>query len=234
MVTYVLVHGGWHGGWCWKKMVPLLRSAGHDVFTPTLTGLGERSHLLSPDIGLDTHIQDVVMMLEYEDLDDVVLVGHSYGGMVITGVSEHAAQRLSHLVYLDAFIPQDGQSFKDVAPATYERLNKRVQAEGEGWKVPVPDGDFGVTDEADLSWMRTRLSAQPFKTAHQKVRLQNPEALALPRTYIYCRRPTGEAGAAQYAEQAKTAGWQFHELYTGHDAMITVPHELADLLLKIE
>src|SRR5437660_801825 len=110
MATFVLVHGAWHGGWCWRKLMPLLRSAGHAVWTPTLTGLGERAHLGNPDVGLSTHVQDVVNVLEYEDLSNVVLVGHSYGGMVITGVAHQMPGRLAHLVYLDAFVPKDGQS----------------------------------------------------------------------------------------------------------------------------
>ena len=114
-VTFLLVHGAWHGGWCWKKLTPLLQVAGHQVFTPTLTGLGERSHLLSPAVDLTTHIQDITAVLEYEDLQDVVLVGHSYGGMVIAGVAEQAGARLAQLVYLDAFLPEDGKALKDYA-----------------------------------------------------------------------------------------------------------------------
>jgi pimeloyl-ACP methyl ester carboxylesterase len=114
--TFVLIHGAWHGGWCWKKLTPLLRAAGHEVYTPTLTGLADRAHLLSPQIGLNTHIADISALLEYEDLHNVILVGHSDGGMVITGVAEVAAQRLAHLVFLDAFVPQDGQSLFDTIP----------------------------------------------------------------------------------------------------------------------
>src|SRR5689334_15631432 len=124
MANYLLVHGAWHGGWCWRRVVPLLRAAGHEVFTPTLTGLGERVHLLTRDVGLDTHAQDVIGVLEYEDLRDVVLVGHSYGGMVITAVAERAAERLAHLVYLDAFVPRDGQSQMDLLGPSSSRCFK--------------------------------------------------------------------------------------------------------------
>src|SRR5919202_1722005 len=112
--TFVLVHGAWHGGWCCRRLIPLLRDAGHEVYAPTLTGLGERSHLLSPAIDLETHVRDVTGVLEYEELTGVVLVGHSYGGMVITGVAEDAAPRLAHLVYLDAFLPRDGECLMDL------------------------------------------------------------------------------------------------------------------------
>src|SRR5215211_1043953 len=124
MATFVLVAGAWHGGWCWRKVTPLLRAAGHEVFAPTLTGLGERSHLAHPDVGLTTHIQDIVNLLEYEDLNDVVLVGHSYSGMVITGVAEQVPGRLAHLVYLDAFVPENGQALVDLLPPEGRQSNE--------------------------------------------------------------------------------------------------------------
>src|SRR5262245_30690572 len=129
MTSLVLVHGGWEAGWCWRKVVPLLRDAGHEVFAPTLTGLGERKHLASPEVGLDTHVQDIVGVLESEELDEVILVGHSYGGMVIAGVAERVPERLAQLVYLDAFVPEDGQSTLDLLPPEYQRdMTARVQA----------------------------------------------------------------------------------------------------------
>src|SRR4029450_13175141 len=139
MTTYLLVHGGWVGGWIWNRVAPILRKAGHDVFTPTLTGLGERAHLANPDIDLATHIQDVVSVLEFEDLKRVVLVGHSYGGMVITGVAERTAERLNHLVYLDAFVPRDGQSVADlVSPELAASFEEGVRLSGDGWRIPPP------------------------------------------------------------------------------------------------
>ena len=157
MSTFLLVHGAWHGGWCWKRVTPLLRAAGHEVFTPTLTGLGERKHLMSPDIGLDTHVQDVVGVLEYEDLRDVILVGHSYAGMVITGVAGRTPERIAHLVYLDAFVPEDGKSLMDYQPPEMAELfHEGTRTEGEGYKLPavIPPEVFGVTGEADLAWLR--------------------------------------------------------------------------------
>ena len=139
MATFVLVHGAWHGGWCWKRVTPLLRAAGHEVYAPTLTGLGERAHLLSRDVNLDTHIHDVVNLLDCEELTDVVLVGHSYAGIVIAGVATQRPGRVAHLVYLDAFVVRDGQSLEDLhTPEAVAGRQARVLAEGEGWRLPPP------------------------------------------------------------------------------------------------
>ena len=147
MATFVLVHGAWHGGWCWKKVTPLLRAAGHEVYTPTLTGLGERAHLLTREVDLDTHIRDIINVLEYEELRDVILVGHSYAGMVIAGVADRVPARLAHLVYLDAFVPRDGQASLSLSPPELEaHLRAQALAEGDGWRVPAPPAAwYGVT-----------------------------------------------------------------------------------------
>ena len=162
MATYVLVHGAWHGGWCWKRVAPLLRAAGHEVYTytPTLTGLGERAHLLSRDIDLDTHITDIVNVLAYEELTDVVLVGHSYGGMVIAGVADRVPERVAHLVYLDAFVPRDGQAVHDIfSPEFAAHLQALALAEGDGWRIPAPPAaSYGVTAAADLAWVAAKTS----------------------------------------------------------------------------
>src|SRR6476619_3074890 len=158
--TFVLVHGAWHGGWCWKKLTPLLREAGYDVFAPTLTGLGERSHLLTRDVGLDTHITDIGQVLEYEDLTNVVLVGHSYGGMVITGVADRAGDRIAQLVYLDAAHPINGEGLADVAPEMMQ-LARSVGEVVNGVEVvlqPFPESGrfYGVDDDDDLAWMQSK------------------------------------------------------------------------------
>ena len=137
MVTFVLVHPAWLGGWCWRKVTPLLRARGHEVFTPTLTGLGERSHLAKRDIGLETHIQDVVNVLEYEDLSRVILVANSSGGVVITGVADRLPERIARLVYVDAFVPEDGQSLLDIIPPERRPvMESLVRTEGQGWLLP--------------------------------------------------------------------------------------------------
>lgn len=234
MATFVLVHGAWHGGWCWQRLTPLLGAAGHEIYTPTLTGLGERAHLLSPAIDLDTHTQDVVGVLEGEALREVILVGHSYGGMVITAVAERVAARLKHLVYLDAFVPQDGQCLLDFLPeqARVQTL-ARARAEGDGWRLPPQQEEhpFGVTDPADADWLRGKLSAHPIKTFEQPVKLTSSVAATVPRTFINC---TATRWFTSFAERARSEpGWRYCELPTGHDAMISSPGELADLLLEV-
>jgi pimeloyl-ACP methyl ester carboxylesterase len=223
--TFVLVHGGWHGGWCWKKVTPLLRAAGHQVFTPTLTGLGERSHLLGPQVGLDTHIQDVAAVLEYEDLASVVLVGHSYGGMVIAGVVQKVTRRLAELVYLDAFLPEHGKCLLDYGPPFPTRE--------DGWRVPPPGPPqaFGVTDAHDIAWMAPRLGDGPLRCMTQPADLSADRAGGPRQTYIQC---TTYGPFVEAADRAKRQGFRHRELLTaGHDAMITQPNELAELLLEL-
>ncbi len=235
MSTYLLVHGGWHGGWYWGRVTPLLREAGHEVFTPTLTGLGERAHLLSPEIDLDTHIRDVLGVIKYEDLDDLILVGHSYAGMIITAVAEQAGERLRHLVYLDAFIPQNGESLIDVIgedfAATFHEL---VEAEGDGWRLPpLPLEVLGITEERDKLWISPKLTDQPFKTFSQPVRLEvDPAASRIPRAFIYCNDPA-IGPYDRFAEKARREGWRYREIATGHFPMVTEPRRTAELLLEL-
>jgi len=242
-MTYVLVPPAWHGGWCWKKVKHLLQARGHNVCTPTLTGLGERSHLARPEIGLDIHVQDIVNVLTYEDLSGVVLVGHSSSGVVITGVAERAPERLAHMVYLDAFVPEDGQSIWDMIPADRRgAMEALVNTEGKGWLLPrfgpppwerfVPEV-WHVTDEADLRWMLARLGPTPFGHFKEPVRRTNPAAERVPRTYIRCTLYQ-HAGFDRYAEKARhLAGWRYRELASHHHPAVTNPRELADLLLEI-
>jgi pimeloyl-ACP methyl ester carboxylesterase len=189
--------------------------------------------LLSPDVGLETHAQDVAGVLEYEDLRDVVLVGHSYGGMVITAAADLAAERLAHLVYLDAFVPRDGECLLDVLPPdARERTLARARAEGAGWRLP-PQRDehpYGITDPADIAWARSKFTAQPVKSMGQAVRLGDPAAAALPRTFVSC---TQTRWFAHSAERARAAGWRYPELDAVHDAMVTTPHAVAELLLEL-
>jgi pimeloyl-ACP methyl ester carboxylesterase len=241
--TFVLVHPAWFGGWCWKKITPLLRARGYDVYTPTLTGLGERTHLARPEIGLNVHIEDVGNLLKYEDLSGVVLVGNSSAGMVITGVADQMPERIAHIVYLDAFVPQDGQSMLDLIPPDRRPpMEMLVQKEGQGWLVPrfapppwekfVPE-TWRITDEADLRWALPRLSATPFGHFKEPVNRKNATAEKLPRTYIRCVQ-WPNAVYDRYAEAARqTAGWRYRELATSHIPYITHPHQVAGLLLEI-
>ena len=240
MATFVLVHGGWHGGWCWQKIIPFLEVAGHEVYAPTLTGLAERAAELSPDIGLDTHIQDVVGLLREKNLHGVILVGHSYGGMVITGVVDAVPERIAHLVYLDTFVPRDGEAMVDVAPLLIRPL-LRKQTRADGWRVDS-QGTYGVTTEPDRSWVLAQVTPQPLKTLEQPLHLKNPAIVsATPRTYIEC----ASGGFSLFMQRLMAhllapralppteAGWRLRQLPTGHDVMITMPRELADLLLEV-
>ena len=223
--TFVLVHGAWHGGWCWKKVAPLLRAAGYEVFAPTLTGSGERSHLLTPQVGLDTHIQDVVSVLEYEDLSGVVLVGHSYAGMVIAGAAQQVAARLTGLVYLDAFLPEDGKAVRDYAPL--------APAREDGWRVPPlgPPAAFGVTDERDAAWMASRLGDHPLSSFTQPVALSAGKAGTLRKAFVLCSNAPFFADAGR---RARRQGFRYEELLAAdHDAMITQPDALARMLLAL-
>jgi pimeloyl-ACP methyl ester carboxylesterase len=230
MATFVLVHGAWHGGWCWNKVVPLLRGAGHAVYAPTLTGLGERAHLLAPDVDLSTHTLDVIGVLTCEDLDDVVLVGHSYGGMVITCVAHQAGARIGHLVYLDAFLPESGKSAADYS--TRVDVHAIAESIGEGWRVPPPfqAAGFGITDVQDAAWVNSRLGDHPYRAFTQSLTVADPLPDAIERSYILTTQHT----FVPHAERARLAGFNYRELFTaGHDAMVTQPAELVGMFLDL-
>jgi pimeloyl-ACP methyl ester carboxylesterase len=228
--VYVLVHGAWHGGWCWKKVKALLEPKGHMVYTPTLTGLGERSHLLTPKIDLSTHIEDIVSMLEYEDLYNVILVGHSYAGMVISGVAEKVANRISRLVYLDAFLPEDKKSIVDylVIPS----LNTIVSSKGDGWRIPFLGTleDLGVRDRKDIDWVKVRVGDQPYKTFTETIDLTQ-RGSNIPGTFIQLSRFPWFVDAG---ERAKRIGFNYYQMLSGgHNAMISAPNETALSILQI-
>jgi pimeloyl-ACP methyl ester carboxylesterase len=236
MATYVLVPGGAHGGWCYQKVARLLRAAGHEVYALTLTGVGERSHLVSAEVDLDLHINDVVQVLRFEDLRDVILVGHSYGGMVITGVADRAPDRVGRLVYLDAANPGDGQSLLEIARPMMEPARAAGQVIDGVEMVLLPFAEagrfYGVTDPDDLAWMDERLTAHPWKCFEQPLRLTDPEALEkLPAYHIVCTS-TLATRDRDLMTQAKAAG-RLWEVDTGHDLMITEPQAVSDALLQV-
>jgi len=232
MATFVLVHGAWHGGWCWARMAPLLRAKGHQVFCPTLTGLSERSHLLSRQVDMSTHIEDVVGVLEAEELSDVVLCGHSYGGMVITGVAARCKDRIKQLVYLDSAVVEDGQAWSD-AHTPEVKAERRKQAEPSGGvSMPVPKAEvFGLRKAGDLEWVQRRMTPQPFAPYDQKLHWGGPVDNGLPKVYVDCTDPI-YAGLNPVKDRLRgQPGWPFIELKTGHDAMVSAPEETARLLL---
>ncbi|MFF1443565.1 alpha/beta fold hydrolase [Streptomyces sp. NPDC058295] len=238
--TYLLVHGAWHTGECWERVVPLLASAGHRVFAPSLTGHGDKAHLLSPEVGLDTHVEDLVRLITEEDLSDVILVGHSYAGLVISATANQVPDRIAGLVYLDAMVPEDGETAVDVMPVTQHLIELAAKSDTD-WRIPPlpemppPFGLFGVTDPADVAWLRTLLSDQSVRCYQQPVRLDNPAVNAIPRTHIHCvgATPEGITRRPVPAIQPNGTPARVWELPTGHDCMITMPAELADLLLKL-
>ncbi len=239
MSTYLLVHGAWHSGRCWERVVPLLASAGHRVLTPSLTGYGDKMHLLGPDVGLNTHVDDIVRLVTEEDLTEVVLVGHSYAGLVISSAANQVPDRIARLVYLDAMVPADGESATDAQPAAQALIDLAVKSVS-GWRIPPlpemppPFGLFGVTDQADVAWLRTILSDQPVGCLQQRVRLDNPAVTTIPVTHIHCTvKPEGIPRRPVPAIQPNGDPADVWELPTGHDCMITMPVELTELLLKL-
>jgi pimeloyl-ACP methyl ester carboxylesterase len=231
MSTFVLIHGAWHGGWCWRNVTPLLRAAGHEAFAPSLTGLGERAHLARRETDLETHIQDVVGLLEAEELEDVVLVGHSYAGMVITGAADRAFRRLRRLVYFDAFVPEHGKALIDYVGA--ERAGRqRSEGEATGTVPPMPTAALGVTRPPDVAWVERRQVRHPYRTMAQPLSLKNTDALAkVPKAFVNCHSATGTFD--QFAAVVKKdAAWRYFELHTGHDAMVIDPRGTANVLLE--
>jgi len=235
--SYVLVHGAWHGGWCWRKVADRLRDQGHRVFTPTFTGLGERHHLINhPDISLDLFIQDVINVIEAEELKDVYLVGHSFAGSIVSGVADRIPGRLKHVVFLDAVILQDGTTFLDtIAPELREGALKRIQ-EVDGVKIlpsPPKAAAFGVSDPEAAAWVERRLTPQPASVYTSPLKLAHPLGNGLPVTYIRCIEPIYHGMDASGAYAKAQASWQYLELETGHDAMVSDPDKLSGILVGL-
>jgi len=211
-------------------MRPLMRARGHEIFTPTYTGMGERAHLAHKDIDLETHIADTLGVLKYEDLRGVILVGHSYGGMVATGVADRAPERLSQLVYLDAFAPRDGQSLLDLhTEENRQRVREGAQKEGDGWRIP-PSPTPPDTSPEDLAWVSAHRMPQPIKTFEQKIKLTGAVD-KLPRTYIYCKISRPGDVFRQFRDRAGTEkGWKVIDIDASHSPNVTAPEALAKIL----
>ena len=228
---FVLVHGAWHGGWCWRRVARLLRAAGHEVFTPTLTGFGERAHLLSADVGPDTLVQDVVGVLENEELSDVVLVGHSFGALVALAVAEAAADRVRRVVLLDGLVVEAGAPGFDGLPPEAAAARKDAAAASGEIAFPPPGGAaFGLSDPEDIAWVDRRLTPHPLRTYAEPFPLHAPLGGGRPVTYIACTDPAYPAIHSAHAI-VRREGWEFRELATGHDAMVSAPEATAELLL---
>jgi pimeloyl-ACP methyl ester carboxylesterase len=231
MTDYVLVHGAWHGSWCWTRVRDRLAAGGHRVFTPTLTGVGERSHLLSRDVGLDTHVADVANLMLWEDLRDVVLVGHSYGGVVVRHVADRAPERIRSLVYLDAFVPDDGKACHDyLADSVKDNFRQLAETYGDGWKVPPPPAEFFGVNSEDAAWVTRQCTMHPLSTFDSPAQISGAGDSIASIGYIMASRYDGPFG--QFYANAGERGWWREELACGHDVMIDMPGELTTLLLR--
>ncbi len=240
MATFVLVHPAWFGGWCWEKIAGPLRSYGHHVYAPTLTGLSERAHLASPSVGLATHIDDVAGVVTFEDLTDIVLVGSSSTGTVITGVADRIPDRVASLVYLDAFVPADGQSTRDLLPPERQAaLDRLVESEGDGWLLPrfapppwpvIVRDMWQITDPADVDRVLPRLRPTPYRHFTDPVHVSDANLRAIDRVYVRFHRNPAPFDA--FAATARSSpGWRHYELDAPHLAYITHPHEVVSILL---
>lgn len=232
--TYVLVHGVWHGGWCWARVAEILRARGHRVTTPTQTGLGERAHLINADITIQTFVEDIVRHLDCEDLKDVILVGHSFGGIPVTGAADVLPERIGKLVYLDAIMLESGETWFDLLPQALAADRKALAESTSGGLSlpPAPPESFGVTRPEDVAFLQPRLTPHPFQTFTTALELKHPVGNGLPAHYIQCTDPPYPP-AKVALERAIGFGWPVAKIATGHDAMVTEPEKLADLLEEI-
>ncbi|PIQ26631.1 alpha/beta hydrolase [bacterium (Candidatus Blackallbacteria) CG17_big_fil_post_rev_8_21_14_2_50_48_46] len=237
MTSFVLVPGAWHGGWCWQRVLPHLHNAGHKAFALTLTGTGERAHLLSAQIDLSTHIEDLCALIENEELQDLILVGHSYAGMVITGAAARLQKKkpglLKALIYLDAVVPYPGESWSSQqSPEVIQKRLEKAQTEGLGLAIPPPDAAVFGLKGADYDWAERRLTPQPLNSYLEPL-VFDPELLKeLPRRYILCKAPILHTLHSMHERVRQEPDWEIEELASGHDPMISAPEALTALLLK--
>ena len=237
--TFVLAHGSWHGGWCWIRVAEQLRSQGHKVYAPSYTGMGDRAHLLNKDITIDTFVEDLVQVIRSAELTDVVLVGHSFGGVPITGVADRIPDKIAHLVYLDAVVLESGQSaFSNYPPETAKARIKAAEEATNGLAVPVPEQlsaawGLGKPGDPDYDWVRRRLTPHPLRSYITALTLRGPVGNNLPRTYVHCTQPSLAGLETSRKLVRSMSGWQWVELAAPHDAMITHPDAVVRLLNRV-
>ena len=233
MADFVLIHGAWEAGWAWKWVIPLLRNAGHNVHAPSLTGLGERSHLLSRDVDLETHIEDVLGLLKWGQLENVTLVGHSYGGMVTTGVADRAPDRVGSLIYLDAFMPENGQAVQDlIDPERFAAMRRLADEKGEGWYItPLPAPFWHVHEPEHAAFLDLLSTPHPLATMTQKLVCDGNQMKVAKKAYVLA---TGYEPSSfpQFADRARADGWPVEELPTHHFTMFSMAAETADILMR--
>lgn len=233
MTTFVLVHGTGAGGWCWQPVARRLRAAGFDVYAPSLTGVGDRRHLRDCNVDLATHITDVANLLFYEDISDAVLVGHSYAGMVITGVTSVAPERLEFLVYLDAYVPDEGESEADLWTPEIRAAMEADGGASVGMRALPPPAQMGIDDPVLADWYLARVTPHPFATFTQPVPAGTARSEAIPRAYISCTAGPLTSLFGRFAEKARRSGWEVRTIATGHEAELIAPDEVARLLLEL-
>jgi pimeloyl-ACP methyl ester carboxylesterase len=232
--TYVLIHGAYHGAWCWKDVAAGLRTLGHRVLTPTWTGLGERSHLLKFEPTLETFIEDVAQVIRYEDLENVILVGHSFAGSVVSALADRMPQQLRHLVYLDALVLRSGESPASRSPGRIAAYRERAMASDNPLGIPPADPmHFGITDSQQVAWLQPKLTPHPLQTYYDPLNLQHPLGNGLPATYIACAKPYFASTALSREIAKKMSSWAYLEISTAHDAMVLMPRELTAMLSAI-
>jgi pimeloyl-ACP methyl ester carboxylesterase len=230
--TFVLVHGAWHGGWCWRRVADILTAKGHKVFTPTLTGVGERSHLMSPKIDLTTHITDIANVIMWERLGNVVLCGHSYGGVVISGVVERIPEAIEAMVFLDAFVPADGESMFKLTSPRLRTLIETIAARGESVVAPVSAEAFKV-NEADRAWVDASCTPHPLASLVEKIALAGAYERISKKVYIRAKVYPASYFDATHARLQLDPAWRVFDLACGHDAMIDMPEEVADIFAAV-
>jgi pimeloyl-ACP methyl ester carboxylesterase len=230
--TFVLVHGAWHGGWCWRRVADLLETKGHKVFVPTMTGLGERSHLLDAKVNLATHITDIVNVIKWEGLSDIILVGHSYGGVIINGVAEQAGDKISSIVFLDAFVPENGDSLESGASQPVRDAIATAKGRGEHALKAVPAAVFRV-NEKDRAWVDAMCTPQPIATLTDKATVTGAREKIAKKTYIRAKGYPSVPFDTALAKYKGNTGWKTFEMTAGHDAMVDQPAELTDILISV-
>ena len=228
--TFVLVHGAWHGGWCWRFVADRLEAGGGRVFAPTLTGLGERAHLLDKTVNLSTHIEDICRLIRAEDLSNIVLVGHSYGGMVVSGVADRMPKRIRALVILDGFVPSDGKAMSDYWPASLKAEWDAKAAASGGLSVPpISAENFGVSEHL-RDWVNDNCVPHPYASFNEKIRLTGGRERVASKVYIRAAKLRSHAFDAFLKEAEADAGWRTLTLDCGHEVMVDAPELLADAL----
>ena len=230
--TFVLVHGSWHGGWCWRRVADQLEKNGHKVYTPTLTGLGERSHLMSGLITLDTHITDVANLIKWENLENIVLVGHSYAGFVVSGVAEKSLPSIGSIVFLDAFMPENGQRVVDLTPPELRAITLAAAAKNEVGR-PVPPAKMFNVNEQDQSWIDSKMTPQPTFVSLQPIALTGARDKIAKKTYIRATSSPNQLFDSYFEKLKSDPAWKTYAVPSGHDVMVDRPERLSEILVEV-